>query len=798
MKIWYTLIALLFFFTTERLSAQTATSVIRGQVVDQESQVPLIGVAVEWVNDGSLVGSITDIDGYFRLDGIPAGRQTLRLSYLGYEPLMLPNVLVTTGKEVVLNLSMSETAFAIDEVVVTAKVDKAKTQNEMAAISARSFNLEEVNRYSGGRNDVARLAGNFAGVAVADDSRNDIVIRGNSPTGVLWRLEGIPIPNPNHFSTLGTTGGPVSAINPNLLRSSDFLTSAFPSEYGNALAGVFDLGFRSGNKETHEFTAQLGAFSGVEGMTEGPINRDNRSSYLVSYRHSFVGLANDLGIPVGTNATPNYRDISFKLDFGQSKLGNFSLFGIGGTSDIDFLGDEIDENDLFADPDANSYADSELGILGLRHNLIVGDGAYLRTVVAASTAQSAFQQDNFLAGDQLLRVTENEDRTTTYSVSSFLNKKVNARLTYRTGILAEFYQLNTFVRDRDNRPDLDEDGEPDWVTLRDFDGNFALIQAFAQAKYKLAKDWELNGGLHTQYLDLTDKIVVEPRVAISHTLTENSQLTLGYGLHHQVAPFPVFFFQEEQPDGSFAPTNQDLGFTRSNHLVLGYDRQLTPDWRLKSELYYQWLTNVPVSEAQPTFSILNAGSDFVFPEAGSLVNEGVGLNYGVEVTVEKFFSNNYYALLTASIFDSEYEGSDGVRRNTAFNNGYVVNLLGGREWKIGKDRRNALTFDMKLTTAGGRFYTPVDLEASLATGEEILQDELAFSEQQDPYFRLDLKFGFQLNSANKKLSQQFFIDLQNVTNNDNIFARRFNPQTGQVNEVLQSGFFPDLMYRIQF
>lgn len=778
--------------------AQSATSIVRGQVVDQESEVPLVGVTIEWLNQEETVGAVTDVDGYFRLEDIPAGRQAFRLSYLGYETLTLPNVLVTAGKEVILNLGMTESIIGLEEIVVTAEVDKAKTQNEMAAISARSFNLEEVNRFSGGRNDVARLAGNFAGVAVADDSRNDIVIRGNSPTGVLWRLEGIPIPNPNHFATLGTTGGPVSAINPNLLRSSDFLTSAFPAEYGNALSGVFDLGFRSGNKETHEFTAQLAAFSGIEGMAEGPINREKRSSYLVSYRHSFVQVANEVGIPVGTNATPDFRDLSFKLDFGNSNWGNFSLFGIGATSDIDFLGAEIDETDLFADPNANAYNDSQLGILGLRHNVIVGDGAYLRTVVSASTARGGFEQDDILNDGSLLRVTEADDVTNIYALSSYLNKKVNARLTYRTGILVEWYDLDTQVRDRNNRPDLDEDGEPDWATVRDFSGSFGLWQAFAQAKYKLGQRWTLNGGLHTQYLDLTDNVVLEPRFAISTELDQQSTLTLGYGLHHQTAPFPVFFFEEEQADGSFAPTNEGLEFTRSNHLVLGYDRSLGTDWRLKSELYYQWLANVPVSAEEPTFSILNAGADFVFPEVGSLINEGVGYNYGLELTVEKFFSRNYYALVTASLFNSEYEGTDGVRRNTAFNNGYVLNVLGGREWKIGKDQRNALTFDMKVTTAGGRYYTPIDVEASQVAGEEVLRDNLAFSERQDPYFRLDLKFGFQLNSRNKKLSQQFFIDLQNITNYDNIFTRRFNELTGEVNEILQSGFFPDILYRVQF
>ncbi|MEM9823816.1 MAG: TonB-dependent receptor [Bacteroidota bacterium] len=265
------------------------TQTVKGRVMDQQSEMPLIGATVELISTEEAKGTTTDVDGYFRLEGIPIGRQVFRVSYLGYNSITVPNIVVSSGKEVVLDLALQESVEELAEVVVTAKTDKSEAQNEMATVSARTFSLEEVNRYSGGRSDIARLVGNFAGVSTADDSRNDIVVRGNSPTGVLWRLEGIPIPSPNHFATLGTTGGPVSAMNPNMLRNSDFLTSAFPSEYGNALAGVFDLGFRNGNKDEHEFMIQNGAFSGFEVMAEGPLSKKNNSSYLIAGRYSFVG-----------------------------------------------------------------------------------------------------------------------------------------------------------------------------------------------------------------------------------------------------------------------------------------------------------------------------------------------------------------------------------------------------------------------------------------------------------------------------------------------------------------------------
>lgn len=787
---------LLFSFTF--LQAQNATQVVKGTIIDQQSELPLIGVAIELISVEPIRGEVTDIDGQFILQNVPVGRQAFRVSYLGYNTITIPNVVVTAGKEVILDITLEESVIAMNEVVITAEVEKDRTNNEMATISARTFNLEEVTRYSGGRNDVARLAGNFAGVSVADDSRNDIVIRGNSPTGVLWRLEGIPIPNPNHFATFGTTGGPVSALNPNLLKNSDFLTSAFPAEYGNALAGVFDIGFRSGNKDNYEFTFQLAAFSGFEGMVEGPLSKNHKSSFLVSYRHAFTEVADAVGIPVGTNATPRYKDLSFKVDFANGKAGKFSIFGIGGLSNINFLGEEIDETDLFADPNEDAYVDSKLGILGIRHNIIVGNNAYIRTVISGATSQLQYQEDALLADGGKLRVTNVNDISSTYSLSSYWNKKFNARFTLRAGILAQYFDVDTQVDDRDNEPDRDGDGIPDWVIVRDFEGGMSLLQAYTQGQYRIGENWTLNAGLHAQYLDINNTYAIEPRVAINWQFIPNHRLSLGYGLHHQMQPLPMFFFEEEVSPGVYERSNLDLDFTRSNHFVLGYDIKLGTAWRTKVEAYYQAIDQVPVNSTPTSFSILNAGADFVFPDEGSLVNEGTGTNYGVELTVEKFFSQGFYGLLTGSLFNSKYKGSDGIERNTAFNNGYILNLLAGKEFKIGKAKRNAFTIDFKLTNAGGRYYTPVDLEASRIAQEEVLQEENAFSERYDPYFRLDLKFGIRLNSKTRKFSQQFFLDFQNVTNNENIFVRRYNQLTNEVNDVFQSGFFPDILYRIQF
>lgn len=789
------LISLALLLTATVIFAQSGT--IKGTVLDQQSEMPVIGATVQLVGTESTNGTVTDVDGYFTLEKVPIGRNVLQISYLGYETITLPNVEVSTGKDVILDVTIRESVEQLTEVVVTAQTDKDQAQNDMAAVSARQFSVEEVNRFSGGRSDVARLASNFAGVSAPDDSRNDIVIRGNSPTGVLWRIEGIPVPSPNHFSTFGTTGSPVSALNPNVLSNSDFMTSAFPAEYGNANAGVFDIAFRNGNKDRSEYTVQLGAFSGLEAMAEGPVGK-NGGSYLVAGRYSFIGLVG----AGSTAAVPDYQDVSFKLDLGRTKAGKFTLFGIGGRSQIDFLGSEIEEDDLFAAEDEDSYVNGSFGVVGLKHNLILSEKTYLRTVVGASYRGNTFEQDRYFnfgtTEEEKLQVTDLENTESNFTFSSFVNSKISARQTVRAGILLESLGANAYLNDRSEALDNDGDGQPDWFTVYDFNGRFGMVQPYVQTQYRLTEKVQFNAGLHGQYSTLSEQFVLEPRASVSYAMNARNKFTLGYGMHNQNAPLPILFLNEDV-DGQLVRTNEDLDFVRSQHLVLGYDVKLAQDWRLKTEVYYQFIDRAPVDAFASSYSTLTEGADFGFSDDKvSLVNEGTGFNRGVELTLEKFYSKGFYTLATASIFESKYEGSDGIERSTPFDNGYVFNFLAGKEFKVGKAKRNAILIDTKLTTSGGRWYTPVDLEASRAVGFQILQDEQAFSQQYDNYFRWDVKLGFKLNSSKRKIFHQFFVDLQNVTNRENVFVRQFNRLTNNVDQVNQIGFFPDFLYRVQF
>jgi nucleoside-diphosphate-sugar epimerase len=785
------ILLILAMFGLQKSFAQGTSQTIKGTVIDKQTQSAIPGVTITVIGENK--GTVTDASGHFRITGISPGRYDISFSFMGYAAYTAPNVEVTSGKEVVLDVGLDESTSTLNEIVVQGGSKKHETINQLATVSGRSFTMEEVNRYSGGRSDPSRLVANFAGVSAPDDSRNDIVVRGNSPSGILWRIEGLNIPNPNHFSTIGTTGGSASALNTNILKNSDFLTSAFPAEYGNANAGVFDLGFRTGNTDKREHTIQLGALTGLEGMTEGPGNKAKGSSYVLAYRYSFTGLAQALGLTVGTASTPFYQDLSFKINSGDGKLGRFTLFGLGGTSNIDLMHDEVDADDVWGNPKRDIYFKSRIGLVGVKHFIRVSEKSYFNTVIGATYARTEQALDS-IAIDAHARVVDVNVTQSRYSINTSFNTTISPKLFLKIGATEELMNVSLFYRDRVSPPN-------EWKQIWDFDGNTSLIQGYVHVKYNISDKLTANLGIHSQFLTLNNSSSIEPRIAFRYQLTGKSTLTAGFGMHSQMQPTDAYFYQSQNEDGTFDRSNEKLDFTRSQHYVLGYEILPVKNWRIKAEVYYQRLYNVPVSDTLSSYSMLNAGSrSNYYNEEGHLKNSGTGFNYGAELTIEKFFSYGYYGLLTGSLYQSKYEGSDGIERNTGFNGKYVYNILAGKEWKIGKGKKNKFSVDMKMTQAGGRYYTPVDYAASVARNREMLQGGNAvFSARNADFFRLDVKAGVTINSRKRNLSHAIFLDIQNLTDNKNVLvAERYNPATQRVNTAYQIGVFPNFVYRVQF
>jgi len=778
----------LFFFLSFSLFGQQISQTVRGNVSDKLTRETLIGAVVILVDSTHQKGSVTNEEGNFRITNVPLGRQQFAVSYVGYKSQLLSAV-VTSGKEVVFNVELEQSVIEGAEVKVVAERRKDKPNNEMATVSARSFTFEETSRYAGSLLDPARMAMNYAGVNGASDARNDIIIRGNSPLGLLWRLNGVDIPNPNHFGSLGVTGGPISILNNNSLDKSDFLTGAFPAEYGNAIGGAFDLQMRSGNNEKHEFLGQIG-FNGLELGAEGPLSRKTSSSYMMNYRYSTLGVFKALGLNFGAgSAVPQYQDITFKADVATKKSGKFSLFGIGGISyaetldkDRDTTEDNIYDNNMRQD----GYFGNEMGVVGISHVYLFNNTAWSKLTLAASTASQKYKIDSISTYDQSpVPWYRNFSDQQKYSASYTVSKKFSTKDFLKGGI--DVKQINFSIHDSifDN---------PVFRTHANAGGGSQLYQAFVELQHRFSDQLSINPGLHYQQFALNNTYAIEPRLGLKWELKEGRSLSFGTGMHSQLQPMYTYFQQTLRPDKTTALTNKNLGFTKSNHFVLAYDQSFSNSLRLKIETYYQQLYNIPVEITPSTWSMQNEGADFGISAIDSLVNKGTGRNYGAELTFEKFYSHGYYFLFTASLYESKYTASDGIERNTAFNGNYTVNLLAGKEFTV--RRKNVFGINMRIVTSGGKRYIPIDFVKSEASGETEYDYSQAYTKRQKDYFRTDIKISYRFNG--KRVTHELALDVDNVFNTQNIWQRYYDRASNTIKTEYQAGRFPIPLYRLLF
>ncbi len=783
-------IALLIIFFSPAIFSQYSQT-IRGKITDKDTQTPLFAVNIAILTTYPQRGATTDNDGLFRIESVPNGRHELQISCIGYKPASA-SVVLSSAHEIVLEIELTELVYQAEEVVITGNQRKDKPINQMAQISARSFTVEETERYAGSWGDPARMASNFAGVMAASEARNDIIIRGNSPLGLLWRLEGINIPNPNHFGTLGTTGGPISMLNNNLLRNSDFFTGAFPAEYGNALSGAFDLNMRSGNNQQREYVVQIG-LNGFELGAEGPFSKKHNASYMINYRYSFLGLMQKLGANYGPEGTvPEYQDLSYKVDLPTKKAGKFSFIGIAGNSNVKTYDSKKEDSTEYAGTDFGADFSFYSGMMmnGIVHNLPLSSNTRIITRLAMGGSYSDYKYDSVSIYDKSITLyARSKLQEWQYSAGTEIRSRINSKNHINIGIKADVYQPTY----RDSS--LQADGSYRIGTKAD--GTMALYQGFGEWQHRFNDNITFYGGAHTQYFGLNGSFSIEPRTSIRWRFFKDQSISLGYGLHSQLQPHQLYFAEsyDDITGEYYETTNKDLDFTQSNHFVFGYDFLIRRNLRFKFETYYQQIYNAPVEQIPSYVSMLNYGSDFYIPEYDSLVNEGTGTNYGLEFTFEKFFSDNYYFLITASLFESKYKGSDKIERNSAFNNNYVLNALGGYEFQLGKN--TYLTSSTKFVTAGGNRYIPYTVEQD-NNGRYYPEYNYnrAYEEQYPLYLRWDVMFTLRWNQ--RRITNEWIIDFQNLTNRKNLYYKTVNPVNGDVESTYHQEFAWMMMWRMRF
>ncbi|MBN2764142.1 MAG: TonB-dependent receptor [Bacteroidales bacterium] len=765
--------------------AQKIVQIVKGNVTDQESLITLPGANVVIAGTDPLLGAVTDQDGNFKIENVPVGRYNINISYLGYDPVTIPEILVGSGKEVVINVGLKESLTQMEQVVVKAHARKDKPLNTMAAVSARLFTVEETRRYAGGLDDPARLVSAFAGVTTGNLQDNAIVIRGNSPKGVSWRLEGVDIPNPNHFSGGNIAGGgAVCIISSQLLSNSDFFTGAFPAEYGNALAGVFDLKLRSGNTEKREYTFQAGLM-GIDFAAEGPFVKGKNASYLFNYRYSTFGLLTNLGL-IPSEQIPVYQDLSFKLNFPTRKTGIFSLWGTGA---IDFNHEPIDHDSSAWETawDRVTYDwKVNLGAIGLTHKYIFRKNTYINTSLVATANRNSMDMKRL--DDQLIEKPNwyFTDNSAKLVLSSFINHKFSVHHTNRTG-----FNFNTLFYNIDLNGTINDIPETYRNFVKEDDYN-SHLQLYTQSRYDFSTNLSFNAGVHAEYLLLNGNFTIDPRLGMKWEFVPGHVISFGYGKHSQLEELKIYGINRRIGNNNTYP-NKNLDFSHAHHFVLGYDLRINENIRLKIEPYYQHLYNIP-GIPDSSYSMINFKQDWTFRD--SLANNSTGRNIGIDFTLERFLNNNFYYLVTASVFDSKYKGDDGIWRNSRYDKEFVANVLVGKEFFIGRNKSNILGLNGRLNIIGGERISPILIKESMAARREIYDENRAFEDQEAYKYYLDLTITYRINK--KRHASILALQLKNALGAPLSEGYSYNYKNDDIQKDETVVILPVISYKIEF
>ncbi|MGZ5218438.1 MAG: TonB-dependent receptor [Chitinophagaceae bacterium] len=802
-----------FIFFLSNSFSQSFNQTIRGIITDEDSKLPIAGATIAIAGSNPLKATLTDNDGNFRLENIPVGRIILQVSYTGYENIILPNIVVNSGKEVVLNINMQVAIVKLKDVVITADKNKAKALNDMAIVGGRFISPEQTNRYAGGFNDPSRILSNFAGVTSTGDGSNDIIVRGNSPKYIQWRLEGIQITNPNHFSDQGSVGGSLSALNNNLLTNSDFYTGAFSAEYGDVLSGVYDVKLRQGNNEKFESTFGFGVL-GTELTVEGPFKKGYKGSYLVNYRYSTISLLSNLGLAGDINGSLNFQDAAFKVVLPTKKAGLFSFFGLGGISN--FLFKDVSPalwqtpgNRFVRNKTSEDYKKgSHLLNLGMNHTLTLNKKSHINTALAFSSegikdevfenflfkiynSNGVFIKDSVV--NNLLNFNGRLTKSTYRGEITYSNK-ISSKHKIQIGSKYALLQY-------DFKQSMFRDSTATKFTLVDFNENLSTVRNFVSWKYRVSQKITTVLGVQNLNILLNKKSTIEPRFAVNWTLNKNSTISGGYGKHSTMESIHHYFTKVKLPDGNIIEPNKDLDLLKAHHFVLGYEKRFSKNMMVKLETYYQKLYNLPVANSDTNlFATINEGLEFQYID---LVNKGTGKNYGIELTVERFFNKNYYYLVNASVYNSTYKAFDGVERNTRFNGNYLINVLFGKEFpKLGKKQNKTISFNSRAFFGGGKKIIPLlrGADGNLAVdpaSNRYYDYNKAYKKDIEDIYQITMSVSYKINK--RRATHELFLNIDNVTNNRGRLTEFYDPaEPGSVGYMKQSSVFPNLMYRVYF
>jgi hypothetical protein len=771
------LITFLLIIVTGSLSFSQKGQTLRGNISDQISKKPISGASISILNTN--YGTISDHEGNYKIINVPAGRYQMKVSAVTYSEISIPELSIDMGKEKVLDLTLVEKVNNLSE--VTVHPIASATINPTCS---RTFTVEETQRFAASFYDPARLVASFPGVTTTNDQANNISIRGNSPNALAWRLEGVEIVNPNHLTNAGTytdrpmqNGGGTIILSAQMLGNSQFLSGAFSPEYGGSVGGMFDMRLRKGNNEKREYTVQTGLL-GIDLSAEGPFTKKSKASYLLNYRYSFTGLLGVMGIPLGDEAIA-YQDLSLNVNLPTKKIGNFTLFGMYGASSNDFK-IETDSLKIFAKDYSAINFEAKMYAIGGTHEVTLSDKMSLRTVFAISEKENNRTELEKSKRASAFNGSINDNLfNQRISFNTNLNYRVNNNSKLKIGI----YLTN--INDKSVHPGVSKSAPNYQAEL-----SSNLIQPYINFQTNISSKLAVNAGLHYQFLTANSTKSIEPRANISYKIGDKSSLNFAYSLQGQMQLVSAY--------GQIANSiNRNLEFSKAHHYVLNFNKILKNDLRFKAELFLQNHFDVLTTLAKSPFSGMNLTDEYQF--LAPLSNEGTAINKGVELSIEKYFQKKYYFLVSTTIYDAKYKGSDNIEISSRFNGKYAANFTAGKEWPWNKKAKNRVVgLNLRGIYQGGYSESPIDLASSKLYQRSISLDDSKniYIVKLPDYYRIDLRLS--VKKQKQKYTRTLSLDIQNLTNHLNTAYFYYDWAKDQVIEKKQLGLIPVLNWRAEF
>lgn len=754
------IINILLIICATSLIAQTPTGSIKGKVIDNGTKEPLVGVNVIILKTN--LGAATDQNGEFVIHSVPVGGYSIAFHYIGYEKVVKPDVMVRPNRITFSHAGLKMSIVQGEQITVTAGYFQ---KNENEPVSVYSFNAEEIRRSPGSAGDVSRILLALPSAARVTDNANDLMVRGGSPIENGYYIDHIPIPNINHYPAMGSTGGPIGALNVDFIDDVKFLTGGFGAIYGDRLSSIIDIQFREGNRE--ELDSQIDMnMAGFGGILEGPF-ADQRGSWLISARKSYLDLLVDA---IGTGVAPRYGDIQMKMTYDLNARNKLTFIDIFADNRISFGRDNSIE---MGDPTYGKYKGQQ-NTIGLNWRSLWHKGGYSNLSLSYSHQKST---DSFFDTHDQRMFVDNDSRegvfhlrnTNHYRIDNDKKIEFGLNLSYDNSRYKYYLAADTMVYVVDAQVD---------TMLREaisVDRRFSAHKTGLYFTYiwnPLSK-LTMSMGLRGDYFSYNKQFQLSPRFSIAYQVNDLFSVNFATGIYYQQLPFYLLTQNE---------ANKDLAVPRATHYVLGFDYMLRHDTQLTVELYSKDYSDFPLTHDDPGSFVVDDGTSMSHFMNYDLTGGGKAYTRGIELLLQKKLAQNFYGLVSASVFRSKYRDLFGKWRNRNFDNRYLFSVIGGYK------PNNKWEFSVRWNIAGGVPYTPLNVESLNATGLNIVDSQNINSKRYPDYHSLNIRFDRRFHFRGSSIVA--FLSLWNVYNRKNIAGYFWNEIDKKEDVYYQWTFMP--------